>query len=44
MRKAGTTPDLNDMLIAATAVVHGLKLATLNVEDFKKLPVELVKF
>ncbi len=43
-RKLGTTPDLNDMLIAATAVIHGLTLATLNVKDFEKLPVKLITF
>jgi len=43
-RKLGTTPDINDMLIAATAVVHGLTLATLNDKHFKDLPVKLVEF
>jgi predicted nucleic acid-binding protein len=43
-RKLGTMPDLNDMLIAATAVIHGLTLATLNAKDFEKLPVKLITF
>ncbi len=44
MRKLATTPDINDMLIAATAVVHGLTLATLNDKHFKDLPVKLITF
>jgi predicted nucleic acid-binding protein len=32
------------MLIAATAAVHGLTLATLNEKHFKDLPVKLVEF
>jgi predicted nucleic acid-binding protein len=43
-RKLATTPDINDMWIAATAVVHGLTLATLNEKHFKNLPVKLVEF
>jgi predicted nucleic acid-binding protein len=43
-RKLAETPDINDMLIAATAVVHELTLATLNEKHFKDLPVKLVKF
>jgi toxin FitB len=42
-RKLAETPDINDMLIAATAVVHGLTLATLNDKHFTDLPVKLVK-
>jgi predicted nucleic acid-binding protein len=38
------TAALADALIAATAKVHGLKVATLNVKDFKPLGVELVEF
>jgi predicted nucleic acid-binding protein len=43
-KKAATTPDLADILIAATAIVHGLEIATLNREHFEKLPVTLVVF
>ncbi|SEG20372.1 hypothetical protein/tRNA(fMet)-specific endonuclease VapC [Bryocella elongata] len=43
-KKAATTPDLADILIAATAVVHELELATLNRDHFEKLPVSLVRF
>jgi predicted nucleic acid-binding protein len=32
------------MLIAATAFVHGLRLATLNREHFEGLGVEIVEF
>ena len=43
-RRDGKTPEINDMLIAATARVHGLAIATLNHSHFEKLGVELVKF
>jgi predicted nucleic acid-binding protein len=43
-KKAGAKPGLADALIAATARVHGLKLATLNRVHFKDLGVELVEF
>ena len=43
-RREGKTPEINDMLIAATARVHGLSIATLNHPHFEKLGVELVKF
>jgi predicted nucleic acid-binding protein len=43
-KKAKHNPDLADALIAATAVVHGLKIATLNRKDFEKLGVKLVTF
>lgn len=32
----------SDALIAATALVHNLKLATRNVDDFKKLEAEII--
>jgi predicted nucleic acid-binding protein len=37
-------PSLDDALIAATARVHGLKVATLNRKHFAKLGVDLVEF
>ena len=43
-RRAKHTPTLDDALIAATARVHGFKLATLNRHHFERLGVELVKF
>ena len=42
--RRGHSPELEDVLIAATARVHGLKLATLNWVHFKDLGVELVEF
>jgi predicted nucleic acid-binding protein len=36
--------SLDDALIAATARVHGLQIATLNRKDFQKLGVRLVDF
>ena len=33
-----------DALIGATAMVHGMALATLNRKHFEKLGVELVEF
>lgn len=44
LRRDGTTPDVSDVLIAATAIVHKLKVATLNRRHFEKLGVELVVF
>lgn len=44
LRKAKKTPGANDMLLAATAYVHGLSVATLNVKHFEELGVELVEF
>lgn len=41
---AGHTAEVNDVLIAATARAHRLKLATLNRRDFERLGVELVEF
>jgi predicted nucleic acid-binding protein len=43
-KKNGHTAELADALIAATAVVHGLKLATLNRRHFERLGVELAAF
>jgi predicted nucleic acid-binding protein len=43
-RKASETPGSNDCLLAATALVHGLNVATLNRKHFEKLGVELVEF
>ncbi len=37
------TPDLADALIAATAMVHHLTVATLNRTHFERLGVELVE-
>ncbi len=42
--RVGLNIDLADTLIAATARVHGLKVATLNRRHFEKLGVELVGF
>jgi predicted nucleic acid-binding protein len=41
---AGAEPEPADALIAATARVHGLKVATLNRKHFERLGVELVDF
>lgn len=43
-KKAGHTAETGDALIAATARVHGLKVATLNRTHFEWLGVELVEF
>jgi predicted nucleic acid-binding protein len=37
LRTRGTTVGLADAIIAATCVVHGLTLVTLNVSDFEKV-------
>ncbi len=42
--RVGLNIDLADSLIAATARVHGSKLATLNRKHFEKLSVELAEF
>jgi predicted nucleic acid-binding protein len=42
--RVGLNLELTDFLIAATARVHGLKVATLNRKHFEKLGVELVEF
>lgn len=36
--------EVGDAYIAATALVHGLKVATLNRKHFERLGVELVEF
>lgn len=41
--EAGTPRSQLDLLIAATAISHGLTLATLNVRHFKGLPGLLVE-
>jgi predicted nucleic acid-binding protein len=43
-KKASHTADAADTLIAATARVHGLQVATLNRKDFERLGVALVAF
>jgi len=44
MKRKRYTPGANDALIAATALFHGLKVVTLNRQDFKPLGVDLVTF
>ena len=41
---SGLTAEVNDVLIAATAKVHVLRVATLNRKHFEHLGVELVTF
>lgn len=43
-KRQSHTPSLADALIAATAIVHGLSVVTLNVRHFKPLGVEIVEF
>ena len=43
-KQNGYTVELSDVLIAATARVHGLTLATLNRKHFERLGVNLVTF
>ena len=43
-KKAARSAEAGDALIAATARVHGLKVATLNRKHFERLGVELVEF
>ncbi len=43
-KQAGALPEPADALIAATARVHGLRVATLNRKHFARLGVELVDF
>ena len=42
LSRKGITTLVGDGLIAATALVHGLKLATRNIADFKPFGVEIV--
>lgn len=42
LRRAGKTMPIKDSLIAATALVHGLAVATLNRIDFAKAAVRVV--
>ena len=41
LRTSGQTMPIKDSLIAATALVHGLALATLNRRDFEKAGIEI---
>ena len=43
-KKNKQTAEINDIMIAATAIVHGLCVATLNLPHFEGLGVELVEF
>ncbi|MEO6805855.1 MAG: type II toxin-antitoxin system VapC family toxin [Edaphobacter sp.] len=43
-RSEGWEMESMDALIGATAMVHGMGLATLNRKDFERLGVELVEF
>jgi predicted nucleic acid-binding protein len=43
-KQDGYTVELADVLIAATARVHGLAVVTLNRKHFERLGVELVEF
>lgn len=42
LSRRGTPTSMADGLIAATALVHGLKLATRNVVDFKPFEAQIV--
>jgi toxin FitB len=42
LRAAGRAMPVKDSLIAATALVHGLAIATLNLRDFQAAGVELI--
>ena len=42
LRRRGVITSMADGLIAATALLHGLKIATRNVADFKPFGVEIV--
>ena len=41
-RKKGIVLDIADALIAATAKIHDMPLATRNIKDFENLDIELV--
>jgi predicted nucleic acid-binding protein len=43
-KRSKETAEINDILIAASAIVHGLRVATLNRTHFEGLGVELVEF
>jgi len=43
-KKSGNIAEIGDALIAATALVHGLQIATLNRKHFARLGVDLVEF
>jgi predicted nucleic acid-binding protein len=42
LRTSGRSMPIKDSLIAATALVHGLPLATLNRRDFEQAGVEII--
>lgn len=42
LRTSGRSMPIKDSLIAATALVHGLPVATLNRRDFEKAGVEVI--
>jgi toxin FitB len=42
LRRAGRAMPIKDSLIAATALTHGIPVATLNRQDFKNAGVQLV--
>jgi toxin FitB len=42
LRASGRSMPIKDSLIAATALLHGLPLATLNRRDFEKAGVEII--
>ena len=43
-KQAGYSVELSDVLIAATALEHGLAVVTLNRKHFERLGVDLVEF
>jgi hypothetical protein len=42
LRAAGHAMPIKDSLIAATALVHGMTVATRNVRDFRRAGVKIV--